>query len=183
MAKVVAGMMMSLDGFVNDRDGNVAILYPDADTMRESASIQEAMRATGAVIMGRRSYEMGNGDFTGYEFQTPIFVVTHRAPERAAKGENAHLTFTFVTDGVASAVTRAKAAAGEKDVTIVGGPSIIQQCLNAGLIDELHLDVSPVLLGGGLRLFDRLETAGIALEQIAAGQSSYATELRYRVVR
>ena len=183
MARVIAGMMLSLDGFVSDSEGSVALLYPDMEAMRESASLQEAIQATGAVIMGRRSYEMGGGDFTGYEFQAPIFVVTHRVPEQVAKGENDRLTFTFVTDGVASAVAQAKAAAGNRDVTIVGGPSIIQQCLNAGLVDELQIDMCPVLLGGGLRLFEHLEVAGIVLEPISAGQSSFATELRYRVVK
>ena len=111
MTKVIGGMNMSLDGFVNDRNGSVSRLYPDMQAMVESEVLQEAMRTTGAVLMGRHSYDMGNGDFTGYEFQVPLFVVTHNAPDQVAKGENDKLSFTFVTDGIESAVNQAKAAA------------------------------------------------------------------------
>jgi dihydrofolate reductase len=183
MAKVLAGMTMSLDGFVNDREGSVALLYPDMAAMRETESLQEQIAATGAVVMGRRSYEMGGGDFTGYELQAPLFVVTHRAPEQVAKGENERLTFTFVTDGVASAIAQAKTAAGDKNVTVVGGASIIQQCLNAGLVDELHVDVRPVLLGDGLRLFEHLDASAIELERISVAETPLVTELRFRVIK
>jgi dihydrofolate reductase len=80
MARVIVGMTMSLDGFVSDRNGDVGRLYPDMEAMRQTEQLQEAIRSTGAVVMGRRSYEMGNGDFTGYELQVPIFVLTHQAP-------------------------------------------------------------------------------------------------------
>ena len=183
MARVVAGMMMSLDGFVNDREGSVAFLYPDLAAMRESESLQEAMLATGAVVMGRRSYDMAGGDFTGYELQVPIFVVTHRAPERVAKGENERLTFAFVSDDVASTIAQAKAAAGDKEVTVIGGGSTIQQCLNASLVDELHIDLWPVLLGGGLRLFEQLDTSDIALERISVAETPLVTELRFRIIK
>lgn len=85
MAKVILGMTMSLDGFVQDRNGSVERLYPDLEALRNDASLQDAIRTTGAVVMGRRAYDMASGDFTGYEFQTPIFVVTHHPPERVAK--------------------------------------------------------------------------------------------------
>jgi dihydrofolate reductase len=87
MARVIVGMTMSLDGFVSDRNGEVGLLYLDMEAMRDSEVVQEAIRSTGAVVMGRRSYEMANGDFTGYEFQVPIFVLTHQAPAQVAKGE------------------------------------------------------------------------------------------------
>lgn len=183
MTKVVLGMTMSLDGFVEDRHGSVAPLYPDLAALGETESLQAAIRDTGAVVMGRRAYEMAHGDYTGYEFQTPIFVVTHHAPERAAKGENERLTFTFVTDGVASAIQRARDAASDKDVTVVGGASTFRQCLAAGLVDELHLDVRSLLLGAGLRLFDGLEAGPIALEQLPVLESPGVTHLRFRVVR
>src|ERR1700694_1425378 len=112
MAKVVAGMNISLDGFVNDRHGSVESLYPDFEELRNSEVLQQAMQETGAVLMGRRAYDMGNGDFTGYEFQTPIFVLTHHPPEKAAKGENDKLKFNFVTDGIDSGMKQATAAAG-----------------------------------------------------------------------
>jgi len=123
MARVIAGMTMSLGGFVSDRNGDLSRLYPD----------MEAIRATGAVVMGRRSYDMGNVDFTGYEFQTPIFVLTHRAPEEVAKGQSNRLTFTFIEDGIESVIAQAKAAAGDRDVTVGDDASTIQQCLAAGV--------------------------------------------------
>ena len=100
MAKVIVGMTVSLDGFVND--------------------------------------------FTGYEFQVPIFVVTHRPPKAVAKGENGKLSFEFVGD-VDSAVQKAKKTAGSKDVTVVGGASIAQQCITSGLADELQIGIVPWL--------------------------------------
>ncbi len=181
MARVIVGMRMSLDGFVSDRAGEVDRLYPDMEAMRQTEELREAIRSTGAVVMGRRSYEMGNGDFTGYEFQVPIFVLTHRAPERAAKGENDKLTITFVTEGIERAIGQAKAAAGDKDVTVVGGASTIRQCIEAGLADELHIDLRSVLLGDGLRLFDRSGDPPIELESIGVSESPGVTHLRYRV--
>jgi dihydrofolate reductase len=88
MANVLLGMTISLDGFINDRNGSVDRLYPDLAKLRDTEALQESIRTTGAVVMGRHAYDMGEGDFTDYEFQVPIFVVTHRAPERVAKGEN-----------------------------------------------------------------------------------------------
>ncbi len=81
----------------------------------------------------------------------PIFVLTHRAPEQVARGENDQLTFSFVTEGIVQVIEQAKAAAGDKDVTVVGGVNTIQQCIRAGLADELHIDLRSVLLGDGLR--------------------------------
>jgi dihydrofolate reductase len=181
MTRVIAGMTMSLDGFVNDRSGSVALLYPDFEAIVQSEELQEAIRTTGAVVMGRRSYEMGNGDFSGYEFQAPIFVLTHQAPEQVAKGENENLTFTFVTEGIVQAINQAKVAAGDKDVTVVGGASTIRQCIAAGLVDELHLDLRSVLLSDGLRLFDRSSAPPIELESIDERHSPGVTHLRYRV--
>ncbi len=156
MAKVLLGMTMSLDGFINDRNGGVDHLYPDLEALRKTEALQELIRTTGAVVMGRRAYDMAAGDFTDYEFQVPIFVLTHQAPERVAKGENERLTFTFVTDGIESAIRQAKVAAGDKDVSVIGGARTVQQCLQAGLGDELQIDIRPVLLGEGLRLFEHL---------------------------
>lgn len=183
MARVIVGMAMSLDGYVNDRNGDVRRLYPDMGAMRQSASLQEAIRTTGAVVMGRRAYEMGNGDFTGYEFQTPIFVLTRQPPAQPAKGENDRLTFTFVSEGIEPAIDQAKAAAGDKDITVVGGASVIRQCLAAGLADEVHIDLRPILLGDGLRLFERSNAQPIELDSIEVSQSPGVTHLRYRVRR
>jgi dihydrofolate reductase len=183
MGKVVAGMAISLDGFVNDRNGNVGRLYPDMAAMRESEVIQEAIRTTGAVVMGRNSYDMGEGDFTGYEFQVPIFVLTHHVPEKPAKGENENLKFHFITGGVESAIENAKRAAGDKDVIVVGGPNVIQQLVSAGLVDELQVDIAPVLLGGGTRLFGDQGAEGIALEQIAMKKYAGLIHLAFRVLK
>ncbi len=181
MARVLVGMTMSLGGFVADRHGGVDRLYPDMEALRQSEVLQEQIRTTGAVVMGPRAYDMGGGDFTGYEFQVPIFVLTHRAPERAARGENDRLRFTFVGDGIESAIAQAKAAAGEQYVVVVGGASTAQQCLNAGLLDELELHVAPVLLGGGTRLFE--DVGAPRLEPVEAQTTRAATHVRYRVMR
>jgi dihydrofolate reductase len=183
MAKVLLGMTMSLDGFVEDRHGRVDRLYPDLAALRQTESLQELIRMTGAVVMGRRAYDMAGGDFSGYEFQVPIFVLTHRPPERAASGENEQLTFTYVGEEIERAIAQAKAAAGERYVVVVGGASTAQQCLNAGLVDELEVAIRPVLLGAGLRLFEHLDVARIALEPIRVTESPTATDLRFRVVK
>ena len=153
--KIVLSMTMSLDGFVNDRNGEVQKLYPNLAALRKTSVLREAMQTTGAVLMGG-GYDMADGDFTDYEFQVPIFVLTHDAPRKIAKGENEKLRFTFVTDGLASAVKQAKAVAGNKNVRVIGGASITQQMIKAGLFDELQIGIAPVLLGNGLRLFEHL---------------------------
>jgi dihydrofolate reductase len=182
MAKVLLSMTVSLDGFINDRHGHVDRLYPDLEDLRESEYMQEWIRATGSVVMGRHAYDMANGDFTGYEFQTPIFVLTHEPPEQAPRGQNDRLTITFVTDGVERAIEMARAAAGTRDVVVVGGASTAQQCLNAGLVDELEVSIRPVLFGAGLRLLEHLDAERIELEPIHTTEAPTATDLRYRVV-
>lgn len=183
MTKVIVGMTMSLDGFVSDPDGDLSLIYPDFETLRESEQLQEAIRSTGAVVMGRRSYEMGNGDFSAYEFQVPIFVVTHQPPDSVARGQNADLSFTFVTEGVESAITRAKDAAGDRDVTVVGGPDTIRQVLELGLADEVHVDLRSLLLGDGLPLFSPGSHPPVELTLYHLSQSTGVTHLRYQVAR
>lgn len=183
MGKVVLGTTMSLDGFINDQQGEVGRLYPDFDALHESEMLQESIRTTGAVVMGKRAYDMAQGDFTGYEYQVPIFVLTHHAPQETIKGVNDQLTLTFVTDGIESAVKQAQAAAGDKDVTIVGGADTAQQCIRAGLVDELEIGLVPVLLGGGLRFFEPLGIDPLDLELIRVMQSPGRIDLRYRVIK
>jgi dihydrofolate reductase len=184
MGKVVAGMTMSLDGVVEDRDGGVGSLYYDFEAIHDAEFMQESIRTTGAVVMGRKSFAMGDPDlYAGnYEYQVPIFVLTHLAPEKHPK-ENEDLTFTFVSDGIESAVRQAKAAAGDKDVTMIGGASTIQQGLRAGLIDELHIDIMPVLLGGGLRLLENLDPEQVKLEKIHLSETADRTHLKFRVLK
>src|SRR5918994_7460868 len=133
VGKVIAGMTMSLDGFVADVDGNVDRLYADFAELRGSSSMADAIAETGAVLMGRKTFEMGDPDsYVGeYEFQVPIFVLTHHPPQIPPKQDD-RLTFTFVRDGVASAVAQARAAAGDKVVQVVGGVNVIQLLLHAG---------------------------------------------------
>lgn len=185
MAKVNAGMAMSLDGFVQDRKGSVGALYPDLDALRNTEFLQESIQSTGAVVMGRNAFAMAKAPdwYAGnYEYQVPIFVLTHVAPKRHPK-ETDQLTFSFVTDGIESAIRQAKAAAGQKDVTVIGGASTVQQCINAGLVDELDVIVMPVLLGGGLRLFENitapLQLEKIKMEELPAG----GTYFLFRVVK
>ena len=181
MAKVVAGMTVSLDGFVEDQSGSAARLYPDLADLRDTAYMQDAIEETGAVLMGKRAFEMADPDsFVGnYEFQVPIFVVTHEPPAVPPK-QDEHLTFTFVTDGIESAVAQASAAAGDKVIQVIGGVDVIRQLLEAGLADELRVDVMPVLLGGGRRLFeDGLED--VQLEKIDVQEVGARTSLAFRI--
>ena len=180
----MAGMTVSLDGFMNDKNGSAKSLSPDFDELLASQSFKEMTENTGAVVMGRGVYDMAdpflwvNDD---YEFQVPLFIVTHNVPEKAPPG-NENLSVTFVTDGIVSAIAKAKEAAGEKMVQIIGGADIIQQSLNSGLCDELGIDVMPVLLGSGLRLFENLEANKIKLERISVEETtSLRTSLIYKV--
>jgi dihydrofolate reductase len=187
MGKTILGKTMSLDGFINDRNGDVSRLFTDLDELRKTEVLQESIRDTGAVVMGRRAYDMADGDFTDYEFQVPIFVLTHEVPEKVAKGENERLTFTFVTDGVESAIEKAKAASlrsgGDKDVTVIGGANTAQQCIRARLLDEIQIDLMPLLLGEGLRLFEHLGAEEIELEKTEVIDAPTRTHLRFRVVK
>ncbi len=182
MAKVIVGMTISLDGFVADQDGNAGRLYPDLAALRHTAYMKDAIEQTGAVLMGRRTFEMGEPDsYVGnYEFQVPIFVLTHHPPSIAPK-QDEHLTFTFVTDGVESAIAQAKAASRDKAVQVVGGVSIAQQLLHTGLVDELHIDIMPVFLGIGLRSFATSSLERVRLEKINVQEVGAGTSLRFRV--
>jgi len=186
MGKVVLGMTMSLDGFINDRNGSVEALYPDLATLRDIDPLKESIQNTGAVVMGRNSFAMSADSdwFAGnYEYQVPIFVLTHQPPKKHPK-ETENLTFTFVTDGIESAISHAKAAAGDKEVNIIGAASTAQQCLEAGLADELHVDIMPMFLGGGLRPFEGIEEEQVQLERIKVMElPGGRTHLRFRILQ
>jgi dihydrofolate reductase len=184
LAKVIVGMTVSLDGFVADQNGNAGRLYPDLAALRDTAYMKDAIELTGAVLMGRRTFEMADPDsYVGnYEFQVPIFVLTHHPPSVAPK-QDEHLTFTFVTGGVESAVSQARAAARDKAVHAVGGASIAQQLLGAGLVDELHVDIMPVFLGTGLRSFESSSLESLRLEKISVQEVGARTSLRFRMKR
>lgn len=183
MGNVIIGATMSLDWFMNDRNGDVSRLYPDLEALRTTEMLAEEIHMTGAVVMGRCTYDMADGDLTDYEYQVPIFVLTHAIPEKTAKGVNDKLTLTFVTSGIETAIEQAKAAAGDKNVMVVGGANTAQQCLRAGLVDEIHIGIVPVLFGEGLRFFDPLVNEQIELERTRVFTSPTRTDLWFRVVK
>jgi len=149
---------------------------------------EEALGAAGAVIMGRNMFGGGPGPWGedpwkgwwGDEppFGMPVFVLTHHEREPLTLGET---TFTFVSDGIESALEQAREAAGDKDVSIGGGANVIQQYVSAGLVDEMQLNVAPILLGGGTRLFEDGAGAGLSLKQALVVHTPDVTHLRYRV--
>ncbi|WP_328868929.1 dihydrofolate reductase family protein [Streptomyces sp. NBC_00287] len=149
---------------------------------RDSELIREWFDATGAVVMGRTMYDLGE-EFWGDNppFKTPVFVLTHRPRPTLVK--EGGTTFTFVTDGIHSALDQAKAAAGDRNVDIAGGADTVQQYLREGLIDELQLHVVPALLGAGLRLFDGIGAEQRNLEAVGVVDTPLATHLKYRFVK
>ncbi|MET7571711.1 dihydrofolate reductase family protein [Streptomyces sp. NPDC005492] len=148
---------------------------------RDSELMREWFDATGAVVMGRTMYDTGE-EFWGADppFRTPVFVLTHRPRPTLVK--EGGTTFTFVTEGIHSALSRAKAVAGDRNVDIAGGASTVRQYLGAGLIEELQLHVVPALLGDGLRLFEGPATGRRRVEQVRVVETSLATHLKYRFV-
>ena len=145
--------------------------------------MKDLIADTGAVLMGRHTFQMADPDTLAdnYEFQVPIFIVTHRPPAHQPK-ENGRISFTFVTDGVEPAVRMAKAAAKDRNVTVVGGADLARQLFAANLVDELHVDVMPVLLGSGLRFWGAGQEH-LHLETIDVSRTGERTALKYRVVR
>jgi dihydrofolate reductase len=155
----------------------------------DSQIVAETTASVGAHIMGRRMFSGGSGPWeddpnaNGWwgetpPFGKPVFVLTHHEREPLALEGT---TFTFVTDGIETALDLARKAAGEKDVQISGGAEVAQQYLRAGLLDELQIHVAPVLLGSGTPLFE--DARGIEVEQTGVVASERVTHLRYRVVR
>lgn len=156
MTKLIAGMTMSLDGFIADANGSAGALYADFEELLQSPAMKHAFETTGAVIMGRRIFDTPNDPDSyaaDYEFRTPLIIVTSKAPAKHPKEGNG-VTITFATNGIHDAVRLAKEAAKGRDVQCVGGAMLIQSLLRERLIDELHMDISPILLGEGRRLFD-----------------------------
>jgi dihydrofolate reductase len=163
----------------------------DGGEVNASTAVQEEAQSNlGATIMGRNMFGGGPGPWAtdppweGWwgddpPFHTPVFVVTHhpREPLEMQGGT----TFVFVTEGIETALERAKDAAGERDVLVSGGADVARQFLAAGLVDELELHVVPILLGGGERLLDGL--GGVELEQVRAIEAPGVAHLKYRVVR
>jgi len=194
MAKVVADISMSLDGFVTGPDpsprqglgrGGAGLhTWAFEQDSTDRAVLAEAVDATGVVIMGRRLFDVVDGpggwtDEVGYGArlagQQPVLVVTREPPEKVRLAER----FTFVVDGIRSAVAKAVAMAEDRDVVIMGGGQTVRRAIEAGVVDELRLHLSPVLLGSGTPLFDG--AAPRTLRQIHVRPSGHATHLTYRV--
>jgi dihydrofolate reductase len=131
------------------------------------------------LVTGRRTFDIANGWGGRHPVNVPVFVVTHSVPQEWVYEGS---PFTFVTDGVQSAIEQAKAVAGDNDVA-VGAASIVQQCIKAGMLDEIHIDLVPVLLGNGVRLFDHLSTELIELEITQVIEGAGVTHLTFRVVK
>jgi dihydrofolate reductase len=159
------------------------------ETNASSAVVEESLDNVGATIMGRRMFggdpgPWGEDPWDGWwgddpPFHTPVFVLTHY--EREPLAMEGGTTFAFVTDGIESALAQAKEAAGGKDVSLGGGADVAQQYLGAGLIDELQLNVVPVLLGEGTRLFGNVSASDLGLEQVQVVEAPGVAHLKYHV--
>lgn len=195
MGKVITGISMSLDGFIAGPNDDVQQLFKwyfsgDVEipvqngrlslkvSQTSAKLLQETFENTGAMIAGRRMFDLA-GAWGGNPPFAPCFIMTHHPPQEWVKEGS---PFTFVTDGIESAVRQAQEAAGDKRVA-VATPTTMQQCLKAGLLDEIHIDLVPVLLGQGVRLFDPVGIEPVELEQIAALQEAGVTHLRFRVIK
>ncbi len=204
MSKVSVGLTMSLDGFIaGPNDGPERPLgeggeklfewYSSGDTDYEMPGsgmvfrispqsaelLREVERTMGAFVTGRRTFDITNGWGGNPPLGVPTFVVTHNVPKEWVREGS---PYTFVTDGIESAVDQAKRSAGDKGVA-VGAASIAQQCIEAGLLDEVHVNLVPVLLGGGVRLFEHLGTTPIELESTRVIEAPGVTHLTFRVVK
>ena len=192
MTKVLFDISMSLDGFVTA--SNVRPEEPMGDggqrlhewafgeDERNRELLAEAVNFVGAVIAGRRTYALSvpwwGADGPTGPARVPVFVVTHAEPEEVPEEG----VYTFVTDGIESALEQAKMAAGDKDVAVMGGAEMGQQYIGAGLVDEISIHLVPVLLGGGTRMFEHLGGEHIQLESAGVIETPEATHLRFRVV-
>jgi dihydrofolate reductase len=189
MSKVIADLSMSLDGFI--AEPNVSVEVPmgeGGERLHEWLSeggvdaeiARELSETAGATVVGRRMFDVGVEEWEDTPYPVPCFVLTHEQREELTMKSG---TFTFVTDGIESALEQAKEAAGEKDVIVMGGANIVQQFLRAGLVDEMSLHLVPVLLGDGVRLFDGIGNELIELESTRVIDSPGVTHISYRIVK
>jgi dihydrofolate reductase len=198
--RVLAGMTMSVDGFItgpHDRpgtglgEGGAERLHywvfggpwtydsppTGSPTGPDQKYLDETFSGAGAWLVGRVMHDAAEGWGDDPGFGVPVFVVTHRPRPAVTKGNT---TFEFVTDGAAAALARARAAAGDRDVLVMGGANLTGQYLDAGEVDELTVTVAPVLLGAGKRFFDRALRPDLTLEPAGVIESPFVTHLRYR---
>jgi dihydrofolate reductase len=199
VGRVIADQSVSLDGFSagpNVRIGNGMgdggeelhdWMWSEAGrTGRDGTAVegpQELLAGAGAVVVGRRMFDLGEepwGDPPPFH-NNPVFVVTHRPKAPVVK--QGGTTYTFVTDGLDGTLARAREAAGGRDVVVLGGADVIQQCLKGGLLDELHIHLVHVLLGGGTRLFGDLDAASATFERERVIDAEGVTHLRFRLAK
>lgn len=200
MGKVTAGATVSLDGYVAGPDDSGSELlfawfdggdveFPSVDpdfrirlTESDHRYMREVVDRIGVFVIGRRMFDLTDGWGGTHPFEKPVVVVTHSAPE-AWVAAHPSAPFTFVTDGLASAIERARALAGDRNVVVTPG-KIASQCLELGLLDEIWIDLVPVLLGGGVPFFEQLEAAPILLDGPSLVlEGARVTHLRYSVRR
>ena len=198
MGKVGTGFSMSLDGFIAEPNDDVTRLFAwmgsgehevklstgdhdiDLKVSSESAEMfADASRSVGALIAGRRLFDVANAWAGKHPLNVPIVVVTHHVPQEWVTPES---IFTFVTDGVESAVKTAQEIAGEKSIAIAS-TTIVQQCLKLGLLDEIHIDLVPILLNSGIRLFDHLDIEPVDLEITSVIRAPDVVHLDFRVIK
>lgn len=156
---------------------------PDqGETGDDNDLVREVFKRTGTTIIGKRMFDAGEKSWPETApFHTPVFVVTHVKREPWVR--RGGTTFHFVNDGIESALQMARSAAGNRDVRIGGGGHTISQFLRAGLVDELHIAISPLILGDGVRLFEGVDFGRLELTPLSAPRSSRVTHLRYKIER
>jgi dihydrofolate reductase len=196
VGKVIAGFSMSLDGFIAAPDdsvphifdwygtGNVRFEWPGNDmtsdvTPASVGVLRELVEHTGALVVGRRVFDYTDGWAGHHPVGVPVFVVSHRGPDGWDERHDPSLT-TFVSGGVADAVAQAQAAAGDKWIG-VAGPNIAQQCLDLGLLDEIRVELAPVILGAGVPFFANLARTPVLLGNPAVVEGDRVTHLAYPV--
>jgi dihydrofolate reductase len=194
MAKVIGAMTMSLDGFVAHEDdgveqlfdwymnGDVVVQWPGNDMVSRVSPasaryLVELIDNVGALVVGRRVFDYTNGWDGRHPFGVPVFVVTHSMPEGWPRDD---APFTFVHEGIERAIDLALEVAGEKAVALAG-PNIIQQGLNAELVDEVRIDIVPVLIGAGVRLFDHVERPPIFFSNPTVVEGDRVVHLIYEI--
>jgi dihydrofolate reductase len=193
MSKVTSHISMSLDGFITDPKASVGTPLEgndpgrrsdwqfDAKTETDAAIVDELFASTVAVVIGKRMFDVGFEPWGDPPpFGVPVFIVTHK--QREPLPMQGGTTYIFVTDGLEAALELARAA-GDKNVLIQGGANIIRQYLKAALLDEMHIHLIPILLGGGVRLFEDLDPEGIELRRTSSIETPGATHLRFSVVK
>lgn len=180
MARVIVHATVTLDGFLADADGGVDWMFGRPSAPEDDVVVENVMKNIGAIVGGaNKTQTIDDGEIPyGGMLKVPVYLMTHSEHEPI---ERDGITYTFVVDDIAQAVESAAQAAGDKWVSLLGG-SISRQCLQLGLVDELHLDVAPVLLGGGISLFAGLGQR-IELERLETSAYASETHLRYRVLR